>query len=96
MDESKDTGINLSPYFEKNCFKGYGDDVKVIVILKITFIFKGFYAIYGELFHKLSAEEYAYIEDLEERNFPVFGKVNSDYGLVKNYMFFKINLIYRL
>lgn len=29
-DESKDTGINLALYFEKSCFKGYGEDERVL------------------------------------------------------------------
>ncbi|KAL3082209.1 hypothetical protein niasHT_037847 [Heterodera trifolii] len=41
-----------------------------------------FFTVYRDLFHKLAAEEYAYIEEPEERNFPVFGKATSDYDTV--------------
>ncbi|KAI1727556.1 dnaJ domain-containing protein [Ditylenchus destructor] len=66
-EEKNDTGVNLDPYFEKSCYQGSGDDEN------------GFYAIYRGLFHKLAAEEYPYIDDIEERSFPVFGKSDSDY-----------------
>uniref|UniRef100_A0A914KV44 J domain-containing protein n=1 Tax=Meloidogyne incognita TaxID=6306 RepID=A0A914KV44_MELIC len=38
-----------------------------------------FYSVYRDLFHQLAAEEYAYIDDPEDRNYPVFGTLNSDY-----------------
>uniref|UniRef100_A0A915LEL8 C2H2-type domain-containing protein n=1 Tax=Meloidogyne javanica TaxID=6303 RepID=A0A915LEL8_MELJA len=41
-----------------------------------------FYSVYRDLFHQLAAEEYAYIDDPEDRNYPVFGTLNSDYETV--------------
>uniref|UniRef100_A0A914I3L8 Uncharacterized protein n=1 Tax=Globodera rostochiensis TaxID=31243 RepID=A0A914I3L8_GLORO len=84
LDERRDTGINLEPYMSTSCFcgsafgrfasssnKGATDDEE-----------DKFFTVYRDLFHKLAAEEYAYIEDPEERNFPVFGKATSDYDTV--------------
>ncbi|CAD5212247.1 unnamed protein product [Bursaphelenchus okinawaensis] len=68
-EEKKDTGINLYPFFQK-CFNGYEDDED------------GFYSVYRQLFDKLAAEEYPYIEEDEEHEFPSFGYANSDYDQV--------------
>ncbi|KAH7727076.1 DnaJ domain containing protein [Aphelenchoides avenae] len=65
-EETKDEGINLYPYFQ-TCYKGLGDDKE------------GFYTVYRELFDKLAAEEYPYIEEDEDKDFPSFGKSDSDY-----------------
>jgi hypothetical protein len=53
-----------------------------------------FYNVYRDLFHKLAAEEYAYIDDPEERNYPVFGTFTSDYETV-NLLFNPYIYIYR-
>uniref|UniRef100_A0A1I7SWF0 DnaJ homolog subfamily C member 21 n=2 Tax=Bursaphelenchus xylophilus TaxID=6326 RepID=A0A1I7SWF0_BURXY len=68
-EEKKDTGINLYPFFQK-CFNGFEDDED------------GFYSVYRQLFDKLAAEEYPYIEDEEDRGFPSFGYANSEYDQV--------------
>jgi len=41
-----------------------------------------FYSVYRDLFHQLAAEDYEYIEDPEERNYPVFGTFTSEYESV--------------
>ena len=53
-----------------------------------------FYSVYRDLFHQLAAEEYAYIEDPEERNYPVFGTFTSDYETVQNLILNFYNLYF--
>lgn len=64
----------------KWCFINY---ISNIIIL----FFKGFYSVYRNLFHKLSAEEYTYIEDMDDRNFPMFGNANSTYEMVFKFLY---------
>jgi DnaJ family protein A protein 5 len=84
-EETKDLGIDLTRYFWKGCFKEFGDDEEVpffnVTNSPITHVngFQGFYAIYRNVFQQLAAEDYPYIEDMDDRNYPVFGKATSDY-----------------
>lgn len=73
-DEKRDTGINLDFFMSTACFRGG--------VLSGEERGEKFYTVYRDLFHKLAAEEYVHIEDVEERNYPVFGKATSDYDTV--------------
>lgn len=84
-EETKDLGMDLTRYFWKGCFKEFGDDEEVtffdITGSPITqgIELQGFYAVYRNVFQQLAAEDYPYIEDMDDRNYPVFGKATSDY-----------------
>uniref|UniRef100_A0A183CFF6 DnaJ domain-containing protein n=1 Tax=Globodera pallida TaxID=36090 RepID=A0A183CFF6_GLOPA len=84
VDERRDTGINLEPFMSTSCFCGsaFGRFASSSNSGATDGEEDKFFAVYRDLFHKLAAEEYAYIEDPEERNFPVFGKATSDYDTV--------------
>ncbi|PSN52406.1 DnaJ subfamily C member 21 [Blattella germanica] len=64
----KDDSLDVFQYFTPSCFRGYGDDEK------------GFYAVYREVFNKLSAEDSEYMTD-EDSDFevPSFGNSTSSY-----------------
>jgi len=76
VDETKDTGVDVRPFMKTSAWEGMfnmkTDDEQT----------EKFCQVYRELFHNISAEEYAYIEDIEERNFPVFGKTDSDFETI--------------
>uniref|UniRef100_A0AC34QMF2 DnaJ-like protein n=1 Tax=Panagrolaimus sp. JU765 TaxID=591449 RepID=A0AC34QMF2_9BILA len=67
--EKSDEGIKLFSFFQ-TCYKGYGDDPE------------SFYTIYRQVFDKLATEDYPYLDEDEDRNFPTFGRSDSDYDMV--------------
>lgn len=73
-DERKDTGIQLEPFMSTSCWKGLFTSEEERL--------EKFYSVYRDLFHQLAAEDYEYIEDPEERNYPVFGTFTSEYESV--------------
>ncbi|XP_073996505.1 dnaJ homolog subfamily C member 21 [Rhodnius prolixus] len=67
----KDDSLNVYQYFTTTCFKGYGDDEK------------GFYAVYSEVFNKISAEDSEFeIHADSDFEIPVFGDSKSCYEKV--------------
>ncbi|XP_058059147.1 dnaJ homolog subfamily C member 21 [Anopheles bellator] len=67
----EDNSLDVFAYFTTSCYKGYGDDPG------------GFYAVYGEVFHKLATEEVEFLETEEEfEAIPKFGDSQSDYDSV--------------
>ncbi|XP_020282825.1 dnaJ homolog subfamily C member 21 [Pseudomyrmex gracilis] len=64
----QDDSLNLAPYFSETCFKGYGDDEK------------GFYAVYRNVFEKLTAEDAEFAQDGDsDEEIPCFGNSKSSY-----------------
>lgn len=58
--------------------------------------FKGFYAVYRDVFKTLSAEDYQFMDDKEsDFEFPDFGNSQSDYEEVNTFglMFFGIGIL---
>ena len=43
---------------------------------------QGFYTVYREVFDKLATEEFPYLDDDADRDFPTFGRSDSDYEMV--------------
>uniref|UniRef100_A0A915LIM6 Uncharacterized protein n=1 Tax=Meloidogyne javanica TaxID=6303 RepID=A0A915LIM6_MELJA len=72
--EKVDTGVKLDPFRSTSCWQSMFTSEEECV--------EKFYSVYRDLFHQLAAEEYAYIDDPEDRNYPVFGTLNSDYETV--------------
>ncbi|KAL7078794.1 hypothetical protein ACQ4LE_002742 [Meloidogyne hapla] len=74
QNEKVDTGVQLEPFMSTSLWKGMftSEDERI----------EKFYSLYRDLFHQLAAEEYAYIDDPEDRNYPVFGTLTSDYEMV--------------
>jgi DnaJ family protein A protein 5 len=68
-EETRDEGTKLFEYFQP-CFKDFGDDPK------------GFYSVYREVFDRLAMEEFPYLDEDEEKNFPTFGQSDSSYDMV--------------
>uniref|UniRef100_A0A7E4VQ97 J domain-containing protein n=1 Tax=Panagrellus redivivus TaxID=6233 RepID=A0A7E4VQ97_PANRE len=68
-EEKRDEGLKLYEYFQP-CFKGFGDDAQ------------GFFTVYRGVFDHLSTEEFPYLEDPTEHEFPTFGRSDSDYDMV--------------
>ncbi|XP_064624905.1 dnaJ homolog subfamily C member 21-like [Lineus longissimus] len=67
-DNYQDNSLNIFQYFTAACYSGYGDDED------------GFYATYREVFKKLSAEDYEFMDDEDsDYNFPDFGASQSSY-----------------
>lgn len=67
----EDTSLDVFPYFTAACYKGFGDDRE------------GFYAVYGEVFEKLAAEDIEFMDSPEEHEaIPKFGTATSDYETV--------------
>lgn len=64
----QDDSLNLAPYFSDTCFKGYGDDEK------------GFYAVFRNVFEKLTAEDAEFAQDGDsDEEVPGFGNSKSSY-----------------
>ncbi|CAK5086095.1 unnamed protein product [Meloidogyne enterolobii] len=74
QQEKVDTGVKLEPFRSTSCWQHMFTSEEECV--------EKFYSVYRDLFHQLAAEEYAYIDDPEDRNYPVFGTLNSDYETV--------------
>ncbi|KAF7635013.1 hypothetical protein Mgra_00005611 [Meloidogyne graminicola] len=74
QQEKADIGVKLEPFMRTSCWMGMFSTEKERI--------ENFYSVYRDLFHQLAAEEYAYIDDPEDRNYPVFGTLTSDYEMV--------------
>nr|XP_033340230.1 dnaJ homolog subfamily C member 21 [Megalopta genalis] len=67
-EDYKDDSIDLTPFFSTTCFKGYGDDEK------------GFYAIYRNVFDKLTTEDAEFAKEGDsDEEIPHFGSSQSSY-----------------
>ncbi|XP_070194887.1 dnaJ homolog subfamily C member 21-like isoform X2 [Littorina saxatilis] len=67
-DKYEDNSLDVFQYFTTSCYSGYGDDDK------------GFYTVYREIFKKLAAEDYEFMDDKDsDHEFPEFGTPESDY-----------------
>ncbi|XP_026748794.1 dnaJ homolog subfamily C member 21 [Galleria mellonella] len=63
-----DDSLDVFPYFSPSCYKGFGDDPQ------------GFYAVYSEVFSKLSSEEADFLDDPEDvTKIPKFGNSTTPY-----------------
>ena len=70
-EKLNEDGLNVFQYFTSSCYSGFGDDDK------------GFYAVYGEVFNTLAAEDAEFMSGSdEEEDIPLFGKSDDDYETV--------------
>jgi len=77
-DKYEDDSVDVFPFFNTSCYKGYGDDVS------------GFYAIYRDLFSKIGEEDAPFREDDDddEDPYPEFGDSKTEYDDVANFYAF--------
>lgn len=68
-EKYKDNTLDLQPFFDPNCYEGYGDDEK------------SFYSVYRQVFDILANEDYEFADD-PELKYPGFGDSQSDYDTV--------------
>nr|CAG4637113.1 EOG090X085R [Ceriodaphnia reticulata] len=69
--EYQENAVNLYEYFTSACYSGFGDDDQ------------SFYAVYGEVFNNISAEDMEFAHDQDsDFEIPIFGNSTSDYNEV--------------
>jgi len=67
--EKKDEGMKLFEFFQ-HPYNDFGDGPD------------GFYTVYREVFDKLATEEFPYLDDNADKDFPTFGRSDSDYEMI--------------
>lgn len=65
-----DESLDVFQYFSASCYRGYDDSAAA------------FYAVYREVFEKLAAEDYDFMDSEDESDIPSFGNAKSDYDEV--------------